>query len=239
MKKQKPKKHSLFRLIFICAVAGASVCSYICSEKIYSFYLKIYYKDIRHFTADNVRTKAENLFDKDRAQCASFLRDMESVFAKESKVLSVVGAMYIRLGENEKGIEALMRAVELGLPPEETEDVIPKLAKNGYFGDICALLENRPVHGYMRGYYGISLYCLGRMKEAAYQLESALAEEGDDAVLLFCLSGAYRELGDTKQALSCMERAYRLAPSNKRIREELTGLFQQNGMLRKAAELQI
>lgn len=236
--KAKKKKIPVFKLLFFIAACGLIFGSYKYSEKLYGFYTTAYYKHIKHFTADDIRVKADNLLAKDkRDECRNFLKNMTTVFANDALELAAIGGAYLKMGEKTNGIAVLIRALDKGLSPQAAEAIIPELAKDGCFGEIRAILQDRQLSGYMRGFYGIALYYTEDWKGAANELEAAIAEEGNDAVLLYCLSQANAKMGDKTRAVSAMETAYKLAPKNKTIKVGLMDLYQQYGRRDKAAAL--
>ena len=212
-------------LTLILAIVVIAV-SFFYSERIYGFYLSVYYKNIKNFTSDDINQRVKTMFEAgEKDECKLFLRQMLLVYFRDVDMMRTLSRIYLDMGEHEQGAALFLHTLEdNSITLEDANILIPELAKGGYFSDIKALLTDRDFSGRMRGFYGIACYYTGYFKEAVTELKSALREEGDDPTLLYCLAKSYVQLGNTKEAFSCIEKAYQIAPRNKEIKNEFNRL---------------
>ncbi|MDR3237963.1 MAG: tetratricopeptide repeat protein [Spirochaetia bacterium] len=227
------------KLLFLLAACTFIAVSYYYSERFYHFYRNVYYKDIRHFTADDIDAKARALLkDGKKDECMRFLDDMLFVFFNDIDVLKTSGRLYMQMGEKEKGASVFIEAIgSSSASYDELNLIVPELLRDGYFGDIRALLAGKSLNSRMRGFYGIALYHTGHYNEAVLELGSAIHESAGSGALYYCLARSHERLGDTRQALGYMEKAYAANPKDKNIREALLNLYRKNRMFDKAAAM--
>ena len=226
-------------MLLACAAFIAGSWYY--SQPVYRFYLTAYYRGIRGYDAALVQEKAEKLLkDKKYGECDRFLRTMLAVFINDHSVIKTVGNAYIKMGKRQEGASLLVSALDgSDMGPDELVQVLPELVKQGYFGEITALLRDRQdLPPGTRRTYGIALYHRGEFREAAKQLELSVNEtDRDDSSGYFFLALALEKTGQTSRAVYCMEKAYSMNPSDRKIREELAAMYRKARLYERAAAL--
>ena len=237
--KKKSSSRTFVKLFFLLIIGGFFAVSYYQSQSVYRFYQTVYYKHIRHFTAEDVKIKAESLLKKNkRDECIRFLDDMLFIFHNDTEIIKTAARLYIEMDDKEKGTALFLSAADKStLSYSELDIIVSELLRAGYFGDIISVLSSENLSGRMRGIYGIALYHTGRYNQAINHLQSAINESGDNSTLYYCLALSYEKLNNTKAALTYMEKGFAMDPKNKSIREALVNLYQKNNLYKKAADL--
>ena len=237
--KKKLSFRKFIKLLFLLAIAGSICLSHYRSDMVYNFYQTVYYKYIRHFTAEDVKTRAESLLKKNKKdECIRFLDNMLFIFYNDTDIIKTAAHLYVKMDNKEKGTALFLAAVDKSpLSPSELNIVVPELLRTGYFGDIIPLLSSEKLSGRMKGIYGIALYHTGRYKQAVSCLQSAIHENGGNPTLYYCLARSYENLNNTEAALTCMEKGFAINPKDNNIREALLNLYEKNRLYEKAASL--
>lgn len=99
------------------------------------------------------------------------------------------------------------------------------------------LVREQPGNNGLRLSLGLALHGAGRCREAAVELERALANGPDTTGAMTILGDCYIQLKEPKKAITAFEGALAAEPRNEDAQRELAVALRQDGQYRKALEL--
>ncbi|MFC1668767.1 tetratricopeptide repeat protein [Spirochaetota bacterium] len=228
----------LKRIIILVLIGLTVYASLNYSSDIYIGYMKFYYKHVKRKSLNDMISDARRMYkNKKYVKLNKHIETLIIVHPENRQLKKIAGFNYIKLGQEERGVNLLLSSFAgEKIPGNILHNIIRILFKKKDYMHVVEVLDDNN-HGNdldMMHMYGISLYKTGEYKKALGKLIKVAGKMEKDYKLFYYIGRSFENLNDLKNAARYLDHARKLNYLDADVNQSLVRVYRKRGKLEMA-----